>query len=274
MLWVISTLRSATSFTSLTQASNVRLASWKRCIESLKNNLFESYIDYTWVYLVKNKSEFNRVLKEFIAMIEAQNHRIESFHCDNVKKNINVVIIALLKKRIQWEITISYNSHQNDVIERRFRTIFNRVRVCLIDFKLSWYLRDEICHVVIDLKNINSCTSFERIQSQIWVTLTHSTLYDTTIERTLLSLRIKKSNVDFWDTKSWINIVHETLLSNKYVSSMWASTSILRCQKLKERTTISITSRWISCLIVLNLSKFSYRLIRHLLNLKLRSTWC
>ena len=61
-------------------------------------------------------------------MIEAQDHRIESFHCDNVKENINAVTTALLEKGIQWETTVPYNPHQNGVAERGFRTIFNRLR--------------------------------------------------------------------------------------------------------------------------------------------------
>ena len=125
----------------------------------------DDFIDYIWIYLVKRKSEFNDVLKKFVIMIEAQNHRIEIIRCDNVKENINDVINALLKKKnIQWKRIVSNNSHQNDVIERVFRTIFNRVRVCFIDFKLSRYLWKEICHIVVDFKNINSCTllSFEK----------------------------------------------------------------------------------------------------------------
>ena len=125
----------------------------------------DDFIDYIWIYLIKRKSEFNDVLKKFVIMIEIQNHRIKTFRCDNVKENINDVINAFLKKKsIQWKRIVSNNSHQNDVIERVFRIIFNRVRVYLIDFKLSRYLWEETCHIVMNFKNINFCIllSFEK----------------------------------------------------------------------------------------------------------------
>ena len=105
-------------------------------------------------------------------MIEAQNHRIEAIRCDNVKENINDVINALLKEKgIQWERTVPNNPHQNGVAKRAFRTIFNRVRACLIDSKLPRYLWREACHIVVDLKNISSCTllsSEKKTPHEVW----------------------------------------------------------------------------------------------------------
>ena len=54
------------------------------------------------MYLVKKKSEYSKVLKKFITIIETQRYCIELFRYNNVKENINTIIIALLKeKKIQ-----------------------------------------------------------------------------------------------------------------------------------------------------------------------------
>ena len=48
---------------------------------------------------MKKKSEYNKVFKKFITIIETQKYRIELFRYDNVKENINIIIIVLLKKK-------------------------------------------------------------------------------------------------------------------------------------------------------------------------------
>ena len=128
------------------------------------------YTNYTWIYLIRIKNEYKRVLKEFIMMLKTKNINIETIRCDNVDENINDDTNALLKEHdIKWESTISNNSHQNDMIERAFRIIFNRVRACLYDFKLFKYLWDETCHTIVYLKNINFCTTLEKKTSyEVW----------------------------------------------------------------------------------------------------------
>ena len=118
----------------------------------------DDYTDYTWAYLIRHKKEFQRVLKEFILMLKAEHHDVESIRCDNAGENINKDTDALLKEHgIKWEPTVADNPHQNEVAERAFRTIFNRVRACLYDSKLPKYLWGEACHTVVYLKNRSPC---------------------------------------------------------------------------------------------------------------------
>ena len=118
----------------------------------------DDFIDYIWIYLIRKKNEYKQVLKKFIFMLKAKNIDIESIRCDNVDENINDEINVLLKKHdIKWKFIVSYNSHQNEMIERIFRIIFNKIRVCLYNVKFSKKLWDEICYIIIYLKNINSC---------------------------------------------------------------------------------------------------------------------
>ena len=96
------------------------------------------FIDYIWIYLIRKKNEYKQLFKKFIFMLKAKNIDIESIRCDNVDENINDEIDVLLKKHdIKWKFIVLYNSHQNEMIERVFRIIFNKIRVCLYDVKFS-----------------------------------------------------------------------------------------------------------------------------------------
>ena len=122
----------------------------------------DDYTDFTWIYLVRKKSEYKRVLKEFILMLKAESIDIEALRCDNAGENINDETDALLKEHgIKWEPTVPHNSHQNGVAERVFRTIFNRVRACLYDAKLPKKLWGELCHTIVYLKNLSPCAALK-----------------------------------------------------------------------------------------------------------------
>ena len=104
-------------------------------------------------------------------MLKTKNIDIEFIRCDNIDKNINNEIDVLLKKHdIKWKFIVFYNSHQNEMIERVFRIIFDKIRICLHDVKLSKKFWKKICHIIIYLKNINSCsTLINKTSYEIWI---------------------------------------------------------------------------------------------------------
>ena len=161
--------------TRKSQRIHIDLAEENKIVKTSRNKRYaiifiDDFTNYTWMYLIRIKNEYQRILKKFIFMLKTKNIDIESIRCDNVKENINDYIDALLKKHdIKWESIVSNNSHQNDAIERIFRTIFNRVRAILYDFKLLRYLWRETCHTIVYLKNINLCTTLqEKTSYEIW----------------------------------------------------------------------------------------------------------
>ncbi len=69
----------------------------------------------------------------------------------------------LKEHEIKWKSTTSYNSSQNKVAERCFRTLFERTRAILTSVKLSIRLWDEAIMTVIYLKNRSSITALNKI---------------------------------------------------------------------------------------------------------------
>ena len=59
----------------------------------------DDFSDYTWIYLMRKKNEFQRVFRDFIKMMLAKGFSIEAIKCDNVKKNINDFTIEMLRKQ-------------------------------------------------------------------------------------------------------------------------------------------------------------------------------
>ena len=128
------------------------------------------FSNYIWIYLVRKKNEFQKNFRDFIKIMLIRGLFVKAIRCDNVRKNINDFNIELLKNHdIQWEFITFENFHQNEVAERAFRIIFNRVRFCLYDSKFSKYLWNECVHTIIYLKNRSSCTLLKKkISYETW----------------------------------------------------------------------------------------------------------
>lgn len=46
----------------------------------------DNFSDYTFLYLIKKKNEFQKILCDFIKMVLVKNLSIEAIRCDNAKK--------------------------------------------------------------------------------------------------------------------------------------------------------------------------------------------
>ena len=135
-------------------------------IRSIVIIIIDDYIDYIWFFFVSKKFEFKIVLRNFIFKMKIQNIIIEFIRMNNVDENINKKIEKLFNEfDIQFEIIVFDNFHQNDVSKRTFRTIFNRMKICLYDFKFSKYLWKKTTFIVVYCKNINFIFSLDE---KIW----------------------------------------------------------------------------------------------------------
>ena len=58
-----------------------------------------NFSNYTWIYLMRKKNEFQKILCDFIKMMLIRSLSIKIIKCDNVRKNINDFNIELLKNQ-------------------------------------------------------------------------------------------------------------------------------------------------------------------------------
>ncbi len=132
--------------------------------------MIDDYSQYTIIYLLKRKFDLKDVLRKYLKFMKTQSTSIQRLRSDNEDEYADHQIIELLEEHeVKWESTTSYNSSQNEVAERCFRTLFERTRAILTSVKLSIRLWNEAIMTVIYLKNRSSITALNNITFyEIW----------------------------------------------------------------------------------------------------------
>ena len=136
---------------------------------------FLTFIDdktrYTWVYLLKNKSEvFNRFLK-WKAMVEnAVGKKLKVLRSDNGGEYTGKQFQEYLKSEgVRHELTVPKTPQQNGVAERLNRTLVEMVRTMLVESKLNQRFWGEAMSTAAYLRNrcptkaVEGMTPFEAL---------------------------------------------------------------------------------------------------------------
>jgi transposase InsO family protein len=98
---------------------------------------YVSFIDYysrkTWIYFLKSKDEVFNKFKEFKALIENLSKRkIKILRSDNGGEYTSKEFVSFCRDvRIKREITTPYNPQQNNVVERKNRTIMEAMKTMI-----------------------------------------------------------------------------------------------------------------------------------------------
>ncbi len=132
--------------------------------------MIDDYSQYTIIYLLKRKFDLKDVLRKYLKFMKIQSTSIQRLRSDNEDEYADHQIIELLEEHeIKWKSMTSYNSSQNEVAERCFRTLFERTRAILTSVKLSIRLWHEAIMTVIYLKNRSSITALNNITLyEVW----------------------------------------------------------------------------------------------------------
>ena len=102
---------------------------------------FVTFIDdasrYTWVYILKKKSEVFNTFKNLKALVENMyDRKIKVFRTDNGGEYTSVEFESYLREEgIRHEKTVPKTPEQNGVVERMNRTVVEAVRCMLSDSK-------------------------------------------------------------------------------------------------------------------------------------------
>ncbi len=128
--------------------------------------MIDDYSEHTIIYLLERKFELKGVLRDYLKLMKTRNTSIHWLRSDNEDEYADHQTIELLKEHeVKWKSTTSYNSSQNEVAERCFRTLFERTRAILTSAKLPIRLWEEAIMTVIYLKNRSSTTALNNITS-------------------------------------------------------------------------------------------------------------
>ncbi|GJW22524.1 putative ribonuclease H-like domain-containing protein [Tanacetum coccineum] len=101
----------------------------------VKATIDESNLWFRWVFFFATKDETSRILKTFIAGIENKiNHKVKIIRCDNGTefKNNNMNQFCGMKW-IKREFSVARTPQQNEVVERKNRTLIKAARTMLAD---------------------------------------------------------------------------------------------------------------------------------------------
>ena len=107
-----------------------------------KAEYFVTFIDdkthYTWVYVMKHKSEVFEKFTEWKAFVEkSSGYKVKKLRTDNGGEYVSTEFEGYLKKEgIEHHYTIPKTPEQNGVSERMNRTLMETVRSMLADSKL------------------------------------------------------------------------------------------------------------------------------------------
>lgn len=122
-----------------------------------KSYYYISFIDdftrYSYITLLKQKSDALTAIKEFVTRVEKQHHtKVKRFRNDNGGEYVNKMSEQyFLEKGIKVELTPPYSHKSNGVAERFNRTIGTMVRCMIMDH--GKYLWGEAYATAVYLKN-------------------------------------------------------------------------------------------------------------------------
>ena len=124
-----------------------------------QNKYFVLFIDdltrITWVYFLRSKGDVFSVFKKFKAIVETESGcKLKNLRSDNGKEyTSNEFEKFCADMGIKHQLTVSYSPQQNDVSERKSRTVVEMARCMLMDKKLPLKFWAEAVHTAVYLLN-------------------------------------------------------------------------------------------------------------------------
>jgi hypothetical protein len=118
-------------------------------------SFIDDYSRKTWIYFLKSKDEVFSKFKEFKALIENISERnIKILRSDNGGEYTSKEFVRFCRDvGIKRELTTPYNPQQNDVAERKNRTIMEAVKTMIHDQYLPMCLWTEAAMAVVYVQN-------------------------------------------------------------------------------------------------------------------------
>ncbi len=102
--------------------------------------------DYCWTMLLKTKDELPMRMVDLIKELKDKNQvQVKKIRCDNAGENTSFEKLAKAERLgLQFEYTARKTPQQNGRVERKFATLYGRVRSMLNGSKLPKDIRDKL----------------------------------------------------------------------------------------------------------------------------------
>jgi len=101
--------------------------------------------DHLWSYFLKKKSDVPETIQKLVSKLVAQNYKVKYLRCDNAGEN--KMTDELLKKKgihVEFEYTSPNTPQHNGKVERKFATLYGRIRAMLNAAGLDGNLRQKL----------------------------------------------------------------------------------------------------------------------------------
>jgi len=131
-----------------------------------------------WMFFIQNKDDIYHVIVYFINHLINQNMTSSVFaHSDwTLKIDFKELQFFMSTKDCKWELSVTYNQHQDETSEWAIQIILHWMRAIMIQTKLSLKLWAEIDQSVIYLTNILSTST--KLYSELLINKTALTSYE------------------------------------------------------------------------------------------------
>jgi Reverse transcriptase (RNA-dependent DNA polymerase) len=110
--------------------------------------LQDEFTGYLWSYFLPHKSDLTATVIKWLKLFQKQyNTSVQHIRCDNAGENKKLQESLIQEdgiKHIQFEYTAPFTPQQNGKIERKFATLWSKVRAMLNSAKLPWGLRHRL----------------------------------------------------------------------------------------------------------------------------------
>ena len=104
--------------------------------------IVDDFTDYCWSYFMKNKSDLSSKMQELIQELKTKQLKVKYIRCDNAGEN---QAFEQETKQLGWGIKFEYTAprtpQQNGRVERKFATLYGRVRAMMNAAGLLGHLR-------------------------------------------------------------------------------------------------------------------------------------
>jgi transposase InsO family protein len=107
--------------------------------------IVDDYTDYCWSFVLKNKLDLKVKIKTLLTDLKIANRNVRFIRCDNAGENMTMKNDPDIKSfGIKFEFLGPRTPQRNRKIERKFQTLYTRIRAMLNGVNLEGELRDNI----------------------------------------------------------------------------------------------------------------------------------